>query len=98
MIKEFNFDLNINNKDEVEIIVNKKVVKKITKTNKNINTNEIYKMLKYEKTNTYKFLPVSKYTDTSGEANESKRLFNYTYDLFSEILDAVEKKNKKYIK
>lgn len=95
MTNKLVFTLYIGNKGELIIKVNEKVKKKISVNNKTINTKEIYEMLSYKKDNMYtlksKRLPEE---ETKGKDNESKRLYNYVYDLLKEILDAVKEINK----
>ena len=87
-------ELNINN-ENVEIIVNDSTKKKLSKKNKTINTKEIFSMLKYSRNKKYKLVgkKISE-RDLKGEQNEIKRLYNYTFDLFSEIINSVNDINK----
>lgn len=87
-------ELKINN-ENVEIIVNDSTKKKLSKKNKTINTKEIFSMLKYSRNKKYKLVgkKISE-RDLKGEQNEIKRLYNYTFDLFSEIINSVNDINK----
>ena len=87
-------ELKINN-ETVEIIVNDSTKKKLSKKNKTINTKEIFSMLKYSRNKKYKLVgkKISE-RDLKGEQNEIKRLYNYTFDLFSEIINSVNDINK----
>lgn len=98
MTNKIIFKLEID-KDSLKIIVNEKTAKKISLKNKNINTNDIYNMLKYDKNNEY-VLDSKKFNDDEivGKEQEIRRLYNYTYDLFFQILDAVNTENKKILK
>ena len=89
MINKVIFSLDING-DSLIIKVDDKKSKTISLKNKNINTMEIYNMLKYDKSNEY-ILNSSKIPDEeiNGKDQEIKRLYNYTYDLLSQIIDAV---------
>ena len=60
---------------------------------------EIYNMLKYDKSNEY-ILNSSKILDEeiNGKDQEIKRLYNYTYDLLSQIINAVNDENKRIAK
>ncbi len=84
------FNLRINDKEELEIIINGKIIKKLTKKNKIINTKDIYFWLDYKTSSIY-ILDCKKFDDAevSGDANEGKRLFNYVYDLLDEIIKEV---------
>lgn len=98
MTNKIIFKLEID-KDNLNIVVNEKIAKKISIKNKNINTNDIYNILKYDKNNEY-VLDSKKFDDDEivGKEQEMRRLYNYTYDLFFEIIDAVNEENKKILK
>ena len=98
MINKVIFSLDING-DSLIIKVDDKKSKTISLKNKNINTMEIYNMLKYDKSNEY-ILNSSKIPDEeiNGKDQEIKRLYNYTYDLLSQIIDAVNDENKRIAK
>ena len=98
MINKVIFSLDIND-DSLIIKVDDKKSKTISLKNKNINTMEIYNMLKYDKSNEY-ILNSSKIPDEeiNGKDQEIKRLYNYTYDLLSQIIDAVNDENKRIAK
>lgn len=98
MINKVIFSLDING-DSLIIKVDDKKSKTISLKNKNINTMEIYNMLKYDKSNEY-ILNYSKIPDEeiNGKDQEIKRLYNYTYDLLSQIIDAVNDENKRIAK
>lgn len=98
MINKVIFSLDING-DSLIIKVDDKKSKTISLKNKNINTMEIYNMLKYDKSNEY-ILNSSKIPDEeiNGKDQEIKRLYNYTYDLLSQIVDAVNDENKRIAK
>lgn len=98
MINKVIFSLVING-DSLIIKVDDKKSKTISLKNKNINTMEIYNMLKYDKSNEY-ILNSSKIPDEeiNGKDQEIKRLYNYTYDLLSQIIDAVNDENKRIAK
>ena len=98
MINKVIFSLDING-DSLIIKVDDKKSKTISLKNKNINTMEIYNMLKYDKSNEY-ILNSSKIPDEeiNGTDQEIKRLYNYTYDLLSQIIDAVNDENKRIAK
>ena len=98
MINKVIFSLDING-DSLIIKVDDKKSKTISLKNKNINTMEIYNMLKYDKSNEY-ILNSSKSPDEdiNGKDQEIKRLYNYTYDLLSQIIDAVNDENKRIAK
>ena len=98
MINKVIFSLDING-DSLIIKVDDKKSKTISLKNKNINTMEIYNMLKYDKSNEY-ILNSSKITDEeiNGKDQGIKRLYNYTYDLLSQIIDAVNDENKRIAK
>ena len=98
MINKVIFSLDING-DLLIIKVDDKKSKTISLKNKNINTMEIYNMLKYDKSNEY-ILNSSKIPDEeiNGKDQEIKRLYNYTYDLLSQIIDAVNDENKRIAK
>lgn len=98
MTNKIIFKLEID-KDNLNIVVNEKIAKKISIKNKNINTNDIYNILKYDKNNEY-VLDSKKFDDDEivGKEQEMRRLYNYTYDLFFEIIDAVNEENKKNLK
>lgn len=98
MTNKIIFKLEID-KNNLNIVVNKKLAKKISIKNKNINTNDIYNILKYDKNNVY-VLDSKKFNDDEivGKEQEMRRLYNYTYDLFFEIIDAVNEENKKILK
>lgn len=98
MINKVIFSLDING-DSLIIKVDDKKSKTISLKNKNINTMEIYNMLKYDKSNEY-ILNSSKIPDEEidGKDQEIKRLYNYTYDLLSQIVDAVNDENKRIAK
>ena len=55
MTNKMMFTLEIN-KDSLIIKVNEKKVKTLSIKNKNINTTEIYNMLKYDRSNEYKLI------------------------------------------
>lgn len=82
-------------KDNVLIKINEKKEKSLSIKNKTINTSDIYKMLKYNKNNLYS-LDCKKIPDEeiTGKDQEIKRLYNYLYDLLSQIIDAVNDENK----
>lgn len=67
---------------------------KIMANEKSINTKSIYDMLNYSKNNEYIFdsekIPAD---EIIGEDKEIKRLYNYTHDLFKQILEAVNNEN-----
>ena len=98
MINKVIFSLDING-DSLIIKVDDKKSKTISLKSKNINTMEIYNMLKYDKSNEY-ILNSSKIPDEeiNGKDQEIKRLYNYTYDLLSQIIDAVNDENKRIAK
>ncbi len=98
MINKVIFSLDING-DSLIIKVDDKKSKTISLKNKNINTMEIYNMLKYDKSNEY-ILNSSKIPDEeiNGKDQGIKRLYNYTYDLLSQIIDAVNDENKRIAK
>ena len=98
MINKVIFSLDITG-DSLIIKVDYKKSKTIYLKNKNINTMEIYNMLKYDKSNEY-ILNSSKIPDEeiNGKDQEIKRLYNYTYDLLSQIIDAVNDENKRIAK
>lgn len=98
MTNKIIFKLEID-KNNLNIVVNEKLAKKISIKNKNINTNDIYNILKYDKNNVY-ILDSKKFNDDEivGKEQEMRRLYNYTYDLFFEIIDAVNEENKKILK
>lgn len=98
MINKVIFSLDING-DSLIIKVDDKKSKTISLKNKNINTMEIYNMLKYDKSNEY-ILNSSKIPDEeiNGKDQWIKRLYNYTYDLLSQIIDAVNDENKRIAK
>ncbi len=98
MINKVIFSLDING-DSLIIKVDGKKSKTISLKNKNINTMEIYNMLKYDKSNEY-ILNSSKILDEeiNGKDQEIKRLYNYTYDLLSQIINAVNDENKRIAK
>ena len=98
MINKVIFSLDING-DSLAIKVDGKKSKTISLKNKNINTMEIYNMLKYDKSNEY-ILNSSKILDEeiNGKDQEIKRLYNYTYDLLSQIINAVNDENKRIAK
>lgn len=98
MINKVIFSLDING-DSLIIKVDDKKSITISLKNKNINTMEIYNMLKYDKSNEY-ILNSSKIPDEeiNGKDQEIKRLYNYTYDLLSQIIDAVNDENKRIAK
>lgn len=98
MINKVIFSLDING-DSLIIKVDDKKSKTISLKNKNINTMEIYNMLKYDKSNEY-ILNSSKIPDEeiNGKDQEIKRLYNYTCDLLSQIIDAVNDENKRIAK
>ena len=79
--------------------VNDKTTKTLSLKNKSINTTEIYNMLKYNKSNEYE-LNSTKIPDEEiiGKEQEIKRLYNYTYELISQIIDAVNDENKRIAK
>lgn len=62
--------------------------------NKTINTEDIFKMLKYDKNNNY-ILDCEKINDDeiNGDDRELKRLYNYLYELFAQIINAVNTEN-----
>ena len=80
----------------LKIKVNDRINKKININNKVINTKEIYDMLKYNTENKY-ILKCErlKEEDTKGKNNEINRLYNYVYDLFKTLIDAINGINKK---
>ena len=98
MINKVIFSLDING-DSLIIKVDGKKSKTISLKNKNINTMEIYNMLKYDKSNEY-ILNSSKILDEeiNGKDQEIKRIYNYTYDLLSQIINAVNDENKRIAK
>ena len=98
MINKVIFSLDING-DSLIIKVDDKKSKTISLKNKNINIMKIYNMLKYDKSNEY-ILNSSKIPDEeiNGKDQEIKRLYNYTYDLLSQIIDAVNDENKRIAK
>ena len=79
-------------KDNVVIIVDNITKKKINVKNKTINTKEIYKILDYNESKTYKIVSdkIKEY-ELKGAQNEIKRLYNYVYELFDGIVIAVNK-------
>lgn len=81
-------------KEKVIINVNDKKEKTLSIINKTINTNDIYKMLKYNKNNLYQ-MDSKRIPDEEivGKDQEIKRLYNYLYDLLSQIIDAVNIEN-----
>lgn len=79
-------------KDNVVIIVDNITKKKINVKNKTINTKEIYKILDYNESKTYKIVSDKiKESELKGAQNEIKRLYNYVYELFDRIVIAVNK-------
>lgn len=79
-------------KDNVVIIVDNITKKKINVKNKTINTKEIYKILDYNESKTYKIVSDKiKESELKGAQNEIKRLYNYVYELFDGIIIAVNK-------
>ncbi|MDD2518420.1 MAG: hypothetical protein PHG18_00795 [Bacilli bacterium] len=79
-------------KDNVVIIVDNITKKKINVKNKTINTKEIYKILDYNESKTYKIVSDKiKESELKGAQNEIKRLYNYVYELFDGIVIAVNK-------
>lgn len=90
------FKLNIGKNGELIIKVNDKTKKKINANNKTINTKEIYEMLNYKADNIYilegERIPEE---ETRGKDNESKRLYNYVYDLLKEIVISINEINRK---
>ena len=84
------------NNTNLKIKVNGRIKKKININNKVINTKEIYDMLKYNTENKYILnCEKLKEEDTKGKNNEINRLYNYVYDLFRTIIDAINDINKK---
>ena len=80
----------------LKIKVNGRIKKKINITNKVINTKEIYDMLKDNTENKYILnCEKTKEEDTKGKSNEVNRLYNYVYDLFKTIIDAIDDINQK---
>lgn len=80
----------------LKIKVNGKTKSKINVNNKVINTKEIYDILKYNTENKYTLnCERLKEEDTKGKDNEINRLYNYVYDLFKSIIDAINDINKK---
>lgn len=83
-------------KKAVKIIINEKTKSSININNKVINTKDIYKMLNYNVKNKYKLdCTRLKEEDTQGKDNEINRLYNYVYDLFQSIIDAINDINLK---
>lgn len=79
-------------KDNVVIKVDNIAKKKINVKNKTINTKEIYKILDYNESKTYKMVSDKiKESELKGAQNEIKRLYNYAYELFDGIIIAVNK-------
>lgn len=79
-------------KDNVVIIVDNITKKKINVKNKTINTKEIYKILDYNESKTYKIVSDKiNESELKGAQNEIKRLYNYVYELFDGIVIAVNK-------
>lgn len=79
-------------KDNVVIIVDNITKKKINVKNKTINTKEIYKILDYNESKTYKIVSDKiKESELKGAQNEIKRLYSYVYELFDGIVIAVNK-------
>ena len=98
MTNKMIFTLEIN-KDSLIIKVNEKKVKTLSIKSKNINTTEIYNMLKYDRSNEYKLISDKIPEDEIiGKEQELKRLYNYTHDLISQIVDAVNDENKRIAK
>lgn len=80
----------------LKIKVNGKTKIKINVNNKVISTKEIYDILKYNIENKYTLnCERLKEKDTKGKDNEINRLYNYVYDLFNSIIDAINDINKK---
>lgn len=80
----------------LKIKVNGKTKIKINVNNKVISTKEIYDILKYNIENKYTLnCERLKEEDTKGKDNEINRLYNYVYDLFNSIIDAINDINKK---
>lgn len=89
MISEIKLEIE---KENVVIKVDNVSKKKINVKNKTINTKEIYKILDYNETKTYKIMCEKiKESDLKGPQNELKRLYNYAYELFDGIIIAVNK-------
>lgn len=98
MINKMIFTLDING-DSLIIKVNDKKAKTLSLKNKNINTTEIYNMLKYNISNEYILNSIKiPEEEINGKDQEIKRLYNYAYDLFSQIIDAVNDENKRIAK
>ena len=98
MTNDVKIELKINN-EYLEIIINNKLKKKLSTKNKTINTKEIFKMFDYDRSK--KYILISKKiseNDLKGEQNEIKRLYNYTFDLFNEIINSVNETTKELIK
>ena len=70
----------VKSSDKCEIIVNV--------NNKIVSTKSIYEFLKYEKNKKYK-LNCTKMEGDVVSNNETKRLYNYVYDLFDSIRKAI---------
>lgn len=95
MTNKVNIKLEINKKNEVDILIDGKSKKKIPIASKKINTKDIFSMLNYGKDKLY-VMDCVKYEEnaTKGDENESKRLYNYLFDLYNEIIDSINTKNK----
>ncbi len=94
MINNIKVKLEIDN-NKLKIKVNEKKKGEISINNKSINTKEIYNLLQYNSENKY-ILDCNKLNeeDTIGKDNEINRLYNYVYDLFKSIIDAINEINK----
>lgn len=95
MTKIVNVDLKIVKNEKLEIIVNEKVKKYLTRSSKVLNTKDIFDMLSYNKENEYNFIPKEKQKNVEGDENEMNRLYNYAFDLFKEIVESIDVENKK---
>lgn len=98
MTNNINIELKISD-NNLEIIVDGLIKKRLSTKKKTINTKEIFDMFAYDRTKKYK-LDCKKIPEKElkGEDNEIKRLYNYTFDLFDEIVKSVNDTTKKLTK
>lgn len=94
MINNIRVKLEID-KNKLKIKINDKKKSEININNKTINTKEIYNLLNYNSENKY-ILDCEKLDEeaTIGKDNEINRLYNYVYDLFKSIIEAINEINK----
>ena len=83
--------------DSVLILVDKAIKLKVSVKNKTINTNDIFKLLNYDVSKIYK-LDCKKFDEKElkGSDGENKRLFNYLFDLFDQIILDVNNLSKEF--